>query len=107
MPPGGLPSGLTTASLDTGCDLTAKHDLLSDACQSARLSQPVDVVSSDRHTVAYIAALGAPIDQDDCAWTIRSALLESIRREVIIAIQRAHVHASEAGGQPIGGIVAI
>jgi hypothetical protein len=34
-------------------------------------------------------------------------VLESILRKVIIAIQRAHVHASEAGGQPIGGIVTI
>jgi len=33
MPPGGMPLGLTIASLDTGCDLTAKPDL-SDACQS-------------------------------------------------------------------------
>ena len=39
--------------------------------------------------------------------TLDQPLLESILREVIIAIQRAHVHASEAGGQPIGGIVAI
>jgi hypothetical protein len=43
----------------------------------------------------------------DSSSLLDQPLLESILREVIIAIQRAHVHASEAGGQPIGGIVAI
>ena len=41
---------------------------------AARLSQPVDVVSSGQHTIkpwlTCIAALGAPIDQYDCTWTI-------------------------------------
>jgi hypothetical protein len=62
-----------------------------------RKSHAARTQSSIAYAARIVLALG-PLDQP---------LLESILREVIIAIQQAQVHASEAGGQPIGGIVAI